>query len=80
MAFDYNEKELYGRALFSFNKEGQTITVAFEFSEEKTYMMIIFCEDGGIVNPHDPEFIDTLTQIMLKFDNGNNFDYEIFAF
>jgi len=80
MVYQYNQKELYDRALFTLIKGDQTITVVFEPNGEKSYLMIIFCDDGDIVNPHDQGFQDTLAEIMLKFDAGQLLDFIIFTF
>ena len=80
MTYQYKNEELYGRALFSFQKEDQTIIVAFEPNEGDSYMIIIWSEDGeNIENPHDPIFHQTLNEIVYIFDNGRNLDYDVAA-
>lgn len=82
MAYNFNSEELYGRALYNFQHGTQTINVAFEFLEDHTYMAIVFPENDGftILNPHNENLWDTLEEIFIDFDKGNDFNYEIAAF
>jgi len=80
MAYQYEEEELYGRALFSINNGNQTVEVAFEPIEGNAYMMIIYASDGSdIVGYHEHEFWDTLFQVLSDHDRDRNLDYDIIA-
>lgn len=80
MAYQYEEEELYGRALFSIQNGEQTVEVAFEPIEGKAYLMIIYSSNGDdIVGYHEEEFWDTLYHVLSDHDAGRALDYEIVA-
>lgn len=78
MSYEYTDEELHGRALYSFEKESQPIVIAFEPGEGDSYMVIVWSDDGdNILNPHDPIFHKTLNEIVYRFDDGRELDYDI---
>lgn len=80
MAYQFKQEVLYERALFSFINDSQDINVAFEPIKPEKYLMIIFADDGNTIqNHHSDEFIDTLNDILTKFDDNQNFDYDVVA-
>lgn len=80
MSYQYDEEELYGRALFFIKTDTQTINIAFEPDQGESYVMIIFTEDGTeIKNPHDNKLWDVLYEILQKFNNKRNLNYTIVA-
>jgi len=80
MSYKFKQEELYGRALFSIQNKTQELLVAFEPSEGDSFIMIIYSGDGNpIQDHHNTNLWDTLFNVMLDFDDGNYFDYEIIA-
>ena len=80
MAYTYTQEELYNRALFTLDNNGQSIHIAFEPSEGDSYIMIVFCDNGkNITGYHEHGLWDALFNILSDFDNNRRLDYEIIA-
>jgi hypothetical protein len=82
MAYDYSKKELYDRAFFSLIKGAQEISVVFDYDGvDSDYNMFIWCETGGMIeDPEEEEFQETLTEIMVNFDNGRDLDIQVYQY
>jgi len=80
MAYSFQKATLYKRELFYFKNGTQDINVAFEPIGNQEYLMIIFADDGKqITNYHHQDLRDTLNEILVEFDNHNDFEYQVAA-
>ena len=80
MGLQYSQQELYGRALFSIDNNGQEVNVAFEPISNSEYLMVVFAEDAsGIKGYHEPDFIESLNEIVFEFDSNRGLDYKVAA-
>lgn len=80
MALEYKQQELYGRALFHFERKGQIVNVAFEHFDGNEFMCIIFCDSGQIIDPHDEEFQETISDIVRDYQNDDDIEFQFFTF
>lgn len=80
MAYSFQKATLYKRELYHFQNGSQDVNVAFEPIGNKEYLMIIFADDGKqISNYHHQDLRDTLNEILVAFDDNNNYDYQVAA-